>query len=67
MYLRMRPQSDGDGLRLGLSAGAAVGKPGAGFYGHLIPPGVPLSDPSMFVDLALYYSEHAYRLPAGRP
>ena len=59
LQLRGNPHSDGDGLRLGLSAGAAVGKPGAGFYGHLIPAGVPLSDPSMFVDLALYYSEHA--------
>ena len=59
LQLRANPHSDGDGLRLGLSAGAAVGKPDAGFYGHLIPAGVPLSDPSMFVDLALYYSEHA--------
>jgi succinate dehydrogenase/fumarate reductase flavoprotein subunit len=59
LQLRANPHSDGDGLRLGLSAGAAVGKPGAGFYGHLAPAGVPLSDPSMFVDLALYYSEHA--------
>ncbi len=59
LQLRANPHSDGDGLRLGLSAGAAVGKPGAGFYGHLVPAGVPLSDPSTFVDLALYYSEHA--------
>jgi succinate dehydrogenase/fumarate reductase flavoprotein subunit len=59
LQLRANPYSDGDGLRLGLSAGAAVGKPGAGFYGHLVPVGVALSDPSMFVDLALYYSEHA--------
>lgn len=59
LQLRANPHSDGDGLRLGLSAGAAVGKPGAGFYGHLAPAGVPLSDPPMFVDLALYYSEHA--------
>lgn len=59
LQLRANPHSDGDGLRLGLSAGAAFGKPGAGFYGHLAPAGVPLSDPPMFVDLALYYSEHA--------
>ena len=59
LQLRANPRRDGDGLRLGLSAGAAVGKPGAGFYGHLVPVGVPLSDPSMFVDLALYYGEHA--------
>ncbi len=59
LQVRANPFSDGDGLRLGSSAGAAIGKPGAGFYGHLMPAGVPLSDPSMFVDLALYYSEHA--------
>jgi succinate dehydrogenase/fumarate reductase flavoprotein subunit len=37
----------------------AVEPDGAGFYGHLIPAGVSLSDPALFVDLALYYSEHA--------
>ena len=57
--LRANPYSVGDGLRLGRAVGAAVGEPGAGCYGHLVPAGVPLSDPSMFVDLALYYSEHA--------
>lgn len=35
--LQLRANPHGDGLRLGLSAGAAVGKPGAGFYGHLAP------------------------------
>lgn len=59
LQLRANPYSDGDGLRLAASAGAAVGKPGAGFYGHLIPAGVALSEPSMFVDLAMYYSEHS--------
>jgi len=59
LQVRANLYSDGDGLRLGASAGAAVGQAGAGFYGHLMPAGVPLSDPSMFVDLALYYSEHA--------
>ena len=32
--------------------------PDAGFYGHLVPTGVRLTD-ALFVDLALYYSEHA--------
>jgi succinate dehydrogenase/fumarate reductase flavoprotein subunit len=59
LELRGNPWSTGDGLRLGRSVGAAFGADGAGFYGHLIPAGVPLSDPSRFVDLALYYSEHA--------
>lgn len=59
LQLRGNPWSTGDGLRLGQAAGAAAGPPEAGFYGHLIPAGVPLTDPSLYVDLALYYSEHA--------
>ncbi len=47
------------GSRYGLAAGAAFGKKDAGFYGHLMPAGVSLSDPARFVDLALYFSEHA--------
>ncbi|MEV4037451.1 FAD-dependent oxidoreductase [Streptomyces umbrinus] len=57
--LRANPHSRGDGLSLGLAAGATFGKKDAGFYGHLIPAGVSLTDPARFVDLALYYSEHA--------
>ncbi|MFF4503452.1 FAD-dependent oxidoreductase [Streptomyces sp. NPDC001401] len=57
--LRANPHSRGDGLKLGRSAGAAFGKKDAGFYGHLMPAGVSLADPARFVDLALYYSEHA--------
>jgi succinate dehydrogenase/fumarate reductase flavoprotein subunit len=56
--LRSNPYSAGDGLRLGLSAGGMFGKAGAGFYGHLVPAGVPLTDPGLFTELALYYSEH---------
>ena len=57
--LRGNPWSAGDGLRLGRAAGAAFGAEDAGFYGHLIPAGVPLDDPALYTDLALYYSEHA--------
>ncbi|WP_405539185.1 FAD-dependent oxidoreductase [Streptomyces sp. NBC_00075] len=57
--LRANPYSRGDGLALGSAAGAAFGKKDAGFYGHLMPAGVSLADPARFVDLALYYSEHA--------
>lgn len=57
--LRANPDSRGDGLALGRSAGAAFGRKDAGFYGHLMPAGVSLADPARFVDLALYYSEHA--------
>jgi succinate dehydrogenase/fumarate reductase flavoprotein subunit len=56
--LRSNPNSTGDGLRLGLAAGGVFGKPGAGFYGHLVPAGVPLADPALYTELALYYSEH---------
>jgi succinate dehydrogenase/fumarate reductase flavoprotein subunit len=57
--LRANPHSRGDGLTLGRAAGAAFGMKDAGFYGHLMPAGVSLADPARFVDLALYYSEHA--------
>jgi hypothetical protein len=56
--LRSNPYSAGDGLRLGLSADGMLGQAGAGFYGHLIPAGVPLANPALFTELALYYSEH---------
>ncbi|QFQ94984.1 FAD-binding protein [Streptomyces phaeolivaceus] len=59
MELRSNPHSRGAGHRLATSAGAATGLTGAGFYGHLIPSGIPFADPSDFVDLSLYYSEHA--------
>ncbi|MFG2940750.1 FAD-dependent oxidoreductase [Streptomyces sp. NPDC048282] len=59
MGVRANPDSRGDGLTLGRTAGAAFGRKDAGFYGHLMPAGVSLADPARFVDLALYYSEHA--------
>jgi len=58
LALRSNPYSAGDGLRLGLAAGGVFGKSGAGFYGHLVPARVPLADPALFTELALYYSEH---------
>lgn len=59
MRLRANPNSRGGGYRLATRAGAAVGPDNAGFYGHLIPSGIPFTDPADFVDLSLYYSEHA--------
>jgi succinate dehydrogenase/fumarate reductase flavoprotein subunit len=56
--LRANPNSVGDGLRLGLSVGAAFGPPGAGFYGHLIPSKVAYNNPYEFTDLTFYHSEH---------
>ncbi|QUH06021.1 FAD-binding protein [Saccharopolyspora erythraea] len=59
MQLRSNPHSRGGGYRLATAAGAATGPDGAGFYGHLIPSGIAFADPADFVDLSLYYSEHA--------
>jgi hypothetical protein len=50
MRLRANPNSRGSGYRLATRAGAEVGPDNAG---HLVPTGIP------FVDLSLYYSEHA--------
>ena len=60
--LRANTHSVGDGLRLGLSVGAAFGPPDAGFYGHLIPSKVAYSDPYEFTDLTFYHSEHGVLL-----
>ena len=59
LQLRANPHSSGTGYRLATEVGAATGPEDAGFYGHLVPSGVPFADPSDFVDLSLYYSEHA--------
>lgn len=59
MPLRSSDTSRGDGRRLALSVGAAMGGDNAGFYGHLVPSGISFDDPADFVDLSLYYSEHA--------
>ncbi|WP_406152648.1 FAD-binding protein [Streptomyces sp. NBC_01023] len=62
MQLRSNPQSRGGGYRLATRTGAATGGENAGFYGHLIPSGIPFADPADFVDMSLYYSEHALLL-----
>ncbi|MEU9289960.1 FAD-binding protein [Streptomyces sp. NPDC048275] len=59
MQLRSNPHSRGGGYRLATRAGAAGSRDDAGFYGHLIPRGIPFADPADFVDMSLYYSEHA--------
>jgi succinate dehydrogenase/fumarate reductase flavoprotein subunit len=60
--LRSNPYSGGEGLRLGVEAGGTFGPEQAGFYGHLVPHGVPLVEPALFTELALYYSEHGLLL-----
>jgi succinate dehydrogenase/fumarate reductase flavoprotein subunit len=68
MELRSNPHSRGGGYRLATQAGAATGHDDAGFYGHLIPSGIPFAGPADFVDMSLYYSEHAllFNLPGER-
>ncbi len=60
--LRSNPYSNGAGLRLGRSAGAAFGPEKAGFYGHLMASGVRLREDDDFPALTLYYSEHGVLL-----
>ncbi|MFE6806560.1 FAD-binding protein [Streptomyces sp. NPDC057681] len=62
MQLRSNPRSTGGGYRLATQAGAATGDDDSGFYGHLIPSGIPFADGADFVDMSLYYSEHALLL-----
>ena len=60
--VRANPYSTGDGLRLGLSAGAAFGKRDAGFYGHLVPSGVAASGAHELWEVTYYHSEHGVLL-----
>jgi succinate dehydrogenase/fumarate reductase flavoprotein subunit len=62
MALRANRQTTGDGLRLGLAAGASFGLEAAGFYGHVIAAHVPFDDPTEFVDRTFYHSEHGVLL-----
>jgi hypothetical protein len=57
--VRSNPNSRGGGVELARSVGAAIGFERAGFYGHLVPSGIPFADPADFIDLSLYFSEHA--------
>ena len=60
--LRANPYSRGDGLRLGLQAGGTFVGDDAGFYGHLVPSHAGYGDPSEFVSLTFYHSEHGVLL-----
>jgi succinate dehydrogenase/fumarate reductase flavoprotein subunit len=59
---RTQRNSVGDGLLLGRAVGGQFGKPGAGFYGHLIAYPVELTDPADFTVVSMYYSEHGLLL-----
>lgn len=56
--LRANVHSNGRGLALGRSVGAAVGADGAGFYGHLMPAGVPPDPQVGLAKLSFFHSEH---------
>jgi len=58
IQVRSNPFSAGAGYRLGRAAGAGVVGDDAGFYGHLVPAGVPFAGPEDFLPLSLMYSEH---------
>jgi len=63
--VRSNPHSCGAGLELARSVGAAIGVERAGFYGHLVPSGIPFASSADFVDLSLYFSEHALLFNIG--
>jgi succinate dehydrogenase/fumarate reductase flavoprotein subunit len=56
--LRANPHSDGRGRALGRSVGGAFGAADAGFYGHLMPAHIAVSDPLRFATLTFFHSEH---------
>ncbi|MDQ6773186.1 MAG: FAD-dependent oxidoreductase, partial [Candidatus Dormibacteraeota bacterium] len=59
MLVRSNPGSVGDGLRLGLAAGAARSRHLEGFYGHLVPSPLAGWAERNFLPLTQYYSNHA--------
>jgi succinate dehydrogenase/fumarate reductase flavoprotein subunit len=63
--LRANPHSTGDGLRLGLAAGAAFGAENAGFYGHLVPSHVPARNAHELWEVTFYHSEHGVLVNLG--
>jgi succinate dehydrogenase/fumarate reductase flavoprotein subunit len=60
--LRANAHSTGDGLRLGLEAGATFGRENAGFYGHLVPSRVPARNAHELWEVTFYHSEHGVLL-----
>ena len=66
LLLRATPWSTGDGLRLGLEAGAAASDGMGEFYGRNMPAPPARVRPVQFVDLAQLYAHHATVLNAAR-
>jgi succinate dehydrogenase/fumarate reductase flavoprotein subunit len=59
LLLRANPWSRGDGLRLGLAAGASASAGMGEFYGRNMPAPPATVDPEDFVPLAQLYARHA--------
>ena len=62
MLVRANPHSDGDGLRLGLAAGAEPTADMAGFYGHLVPSPLETFPPESFIPFAQLHSAYCLLL-----
>jgi len=56
---RANPRSVGDGLMLGIDAGASTSGSMASFYGHLLPAPPAVVHPEDFVAVTQYFSTHA--------
>jgi succinate dehydrogenase/fumarate reductase flavoprotein subunit len=59
LLVRSNPTSRGDGIELGLGAGAEVKGTNPGFYGHLVSESPQWGDPRLFTLLTQYHSEFA--------
>ena len=62
LVVRAAPHSTGDGLRLALSAGAALSEGMDAFYGHLMPAPPARVPPERILFLTQYYSHHCVLL-----
>jgi len=59
LYVRSNPGSTGDGLTIGLAAGAATSRGLHAFYGHLLPAPPARVTPDRYIALTQYYSVHS--------
>ena len=59
MPVRSNAGSQGDGLRLGRGAGAALSRPSTGFYGHLIPDRLDRFETPDYLPLTQYHSSRS--------
>lgn len=65
LCLRSNPGSTGDGLRMGLGAGAACSRGLHAFYGHLLPARPAEVTPDRFMGLTQYHSVHGVLVNAA--